>query len=777
MLGTHHRPSKALVVHQGLQDLTEYFKRPRVIARGSFATGAYGTALSVSPSTNSIFTTIFPDALTRLAGVFGVRFKLVFTLQIAANPFQQGVVALCWQYNNGGGHGRYSSPFSATNLPHVRADLSVDTMVQLKVPYFHTQEFIALDTSVGYGTYCLTAITPVSYGAGAANASYTIYCHMEDLELVAVRPEGYTSVIIQSGKPVNEERKLSTAVGIVSKAVRMIGYGIPSIEWLAGPTSWFLEATSGAIRAFGYSKPMVIDVPGRVCPTSATMENNVDVPSICTTVGPMASNALTFGTDFSNTAVDEMAFGYILSQWGQIFLGKLTPSSAATTVVYTTNVSPSSFWFRDGYSTTATGNKGPPVLSGALCNSFFPSHVFNLAQHFRSWKGGFKFRITVAKTKFHSGRLLAYFCPTSSTNVISDSTTAAVAPTGGQTFGHTKVFDLKDNNIFEFDVPYVSAVPYCEFLDSIGSFGLMVSDPLNSAGVVSTSISFLVEVRCMDNFELAIPRTPLYPICSFGTVKVQSGSWEPSSIHIQSEIVSTISDNVSQYTMGEKLMSVKQLLMIPKTFNTTSITSTNPYEKIIMMPWTHVRNVPPSVPGPTQFQDFLFNTAGMLASCYLFARGGTDVHAYTHGGATSSVLLAADASPTDGNRLDTAPFGPGSTTSSNNPRVISVSNNNIHVRFPAYSQFIRWSTIAYNNISAPFLVGSRNIDLSGIVGVTPAVPRLIVNNTSTTLIHLTVLRAAADDAALCHYMGPVPLGLLSALSPVNLDIEAGAQWK
>jgi hypothetical protein len=161
------------------------------------------------------------------------------------------------------------------------------------------------------------------------------------------------------------------------------------------------------------------------------------------------------------------------------------------------------FWFR-AYGALPAVNFFPPRVAPVGTNSIQPSHLFFAANSFKQWRGGVKFRFTFAKTKMHAGRVMVAFAPDNFTknlvDMVSTSTIANVAAYGANgpdPFAYSAIFDLKDGNVFEFEVPYISRTPYSNIGTSIGSLVMYVVNPLVAPSVVSDTIDVLVEVAGM----------------------------------------------------------------------------------------------------------------------------------------------------------------------------------------------------------------------------------------------------------------------------------------
>lgn len=132
-----------------VQDLKEYFRRPRLIASGT-ASNTNIPLVTANITNALLFDTWFPTGRDRLEGVEGVRFTIVATLTVAANPFHGGVLALGYQY---GGVSSDLDQFcrlnlapASTNLPHVRLNVAEETMAQLEIPYIADLDYLVLSS-------------------------------------------------------------------------------------------------------------------------------------------------------------------------------------------------------------------------------------------------------------------------------------------------------------------------------------------------------------------------------------------------------------------------------------------------------------------------------------------------------------------------------------------------------------------------------------------------------------------------------------------------------
>jgi hypothetical protein len=97
------------------QDLKEYFRRPRLIDSG-FCSNTATILVNRDVNFSNVFSIWFPNGRDRLEGVEGVRFTMVFTVTVAANPFHAGTLVLNYQWLQGFGYRHLAEVFFAIRL-------------------------------------------------------------------------------------------------------------------------------------------------------------------------------------------------------------------------------------------------------------------------------------------------------------------------------------------------------------------------------------------------------------------------------------------------------------------------------------------------------------------------------------------------------------------------------------------------------------------------------------------------------------------------------------
>lgn len=766
VLGKYFRPVKFVGKQADIQDLTKFVARPRLISTGTLgATRAKIFQQRLSPAG---MLDLCSGGRARFAGAYGLRYTTVFTLQVAATPFHQGVLALSSEYaQNNVASLRSERSCAATYLPHVRLDLSTNTMAVLRVPFLNFTDFVLRDSPNMYTTVAINSILPVPAITGASAPTYKLYMHLEDVEMYGAVPAATrsatpllasipvtlpASVEPQSGAVLNREfesetHPLSSGLHSASRTVGWIAKGVPSLSSISGPVSWALGRAAGVLRYFGYSRPQITDPPTRVLAIGSTLEHNVDVPTQCIVLAPTSENRLAVSDAFGNSDVDEMSLTYLMGTFSQLCVGKLSTTDAHGALLYGSLVSPSVMWFR-APTAAPYGNIPLPATLASNRTAFQPTTQFFFASMFKFWRGDIRYRFTFAKTKMHAGRVVATYVP-----AFIDTATAVVqypqlSGTGLQPDGYCAIFDLKDGNVFDFVVPYTSPRPFMDFGAHIGSISLCVVDPLLAPSMVASTVDFLVEVAFGNNVELGFPRGVQHPV-NIATITEQSGKLLPAT-----------TPTVTEYTMGESINSVKQLIMLPKTTRTA-------YKGIVhdvdMMPWHYmpqqlVSNVLTDVHES-------YGYGGNIASCFVFVRGSTDYHVYQSQDANNVSACVMMRDITTGNEAIATqlPF-------------LCAHDGTLHFRCPSYQHTIRVPSWAYRSITnwqcsfQPDGGASPKQDISFAAAdleaeyATPLVlPRIrLAYNVpagDTSKAEVLFRRQAGDDAMLAHFIGPPPVRL------------------
>lgn len=792
---------------QEVQSVKDYLARPRLIISGSLTPSAgnfYNYNIKTAIDLRTLLTTVHWD---RLRGAVGFRATLKFTLVVAATPFHQGIVNLSWQYA--------TSSLDSTNYtravfypmsvqtPHVRLDVSEQTMVSLDVPYVCHTEYFPIDgnneISLYYGCVSLTKLTNPRVIVGQSAPEFSLYLSLHDIELVGAVPYTASAVTLQSGRtpiesvPRRGPAPLTGGVSEVTREIRKSGLvgkvlesganvaryasHIPGLSAVGGTADWFLRSASKVASAFGYSKPNDENKPTRINRIQNAGDTHVDVPFQGYVTGPFQSHKLAVNSAVGCTDEDQMAFDYVLTKPSIIYRGQMAEADTQGSLLYGSLVCPEHFWFRDReLGGTALGNIAMPNTSTLTTNVILPSNLAYVANNFRYWRGNLKFTVTFSKSKMHGGRVqFAFFPYWALPNATSKLGTTVNGPenAGGlvQPSGLTTVFDLRDGASFEYVVPYISLDPYMAVDGTIGSVTMIVIDTLKAPGVASSTVDFIVEVAAEPGFELAVvaPAT-LNATAVNGTTAIQ---WQSGS-----EPIVSVASDASQSVIGEKFNSLKQLAMVPGWFigdlnNASTVRAT-------ATPWYKLNAVPNAIPMGSTVNDtalFLGNPCMRVASMYSFVNGSTIYTYFRDGGPTVNATCSAYTASNTGGALiaDVAGLW---NKAQNSSAALTVLESAETSRFsvPSYSRYMR---LPMTQMVAA-LGGWQRTLAPGGDGTVPYNPAfmsnrvdLFIRNNSGSTRRFAIGRAAADDARASQFVGAPPCAIYPSTATVS-PVASGA---
>lgn len=772
------------------QDIKRYFERPRLVTTTTAATTRSSLA---SFNVNNPITQFWPaNAIQRLNGVYGYRCRLKWTVTLAATPFQQGMVALSWQYGTASNAGvnisRALFPPLVTNLPHTRLDFSDNTMAELDIPYLSSYEYFELaNTSTsggdnaanlyGFGVFGLTQILPYYTLTTVSAPVLRVYLSLHDMELFGAVPVAASAIIPQSGMTKHMDKQTNkTKTGSVSSflnktskvadTVAVVGglAGAPVLAATSATVGWLAGKLAHTAASLGYSKPVSEQPVCAMYPNDANYEFHVDQPTVDRVISPYQSNRLAVDDKQSGTDIDEMTLPFILGQYAQAYVGEISTTDGSGATLYATNLCPTSMWYRSRPTARAGGNLPIPSGASLTTNCFCPTPLCYLGQMFRYWRGSIKFRFSFAKTKFHAGRVMAAYIP-STRDVTNTGVVSPVVPTPEftsgllQPFQYSTVFDLRDDSSFEFIVPYVSTRPFISTLGSVGGVTLTVMDPLLVSGEITGTIPYLVEVCAGEDFELAdfvgSGLAPASTINSAGLVAFQSGLTD---------------DKVTQYTSGEKYSSCKELMMIPYTAAVTI--GPGAFVKTTMPQFYYAPRITAAAPMPNNTTALAAcSTQHCITSMYSFCAGGTTYGAYFTRPQDKLALFQQYLYDTNNpvlSRGDTR-----CKVGAHKTKIISTGYNaSLYAKAPSYQKNVMIPT---DRGSWPGNWTGTNEVIAGAIE-NPALYNFYAFNGAATNNIAYLTYAASDDARCWAYNGPPPCWLLQTTQTADLDAGNTGVW-
>jgi len=548
-------------------------------------------------------------------------------------------------------------------------------------------------------------------------------------------PDGLSQITTQAGEDAMQERPLSTLLMAASRVSNSVGRLIPSISSVAVPSAWVLAAAGQLASSFGYAKPQTTVAPVRMYSYVGANEQNVNGAVMTSNLGLFMDNAVTAQPGFAGSDVDEMAFEYVLSRMCCIYVGLLsiTDPEGLTLVKYSCRLDPSCLFFQNTGGNTLSSFASLATASSGQGNGFLPSPICALANCFAYWRGGFHFRFKIAKTKFHTGRLLFSFIPIAGLGSYTPypaypNALGAANPLTMQFMSW--VWDLREGNSFDVKVPWQCNTDYLDNGYGMGYLNVYVLDKLTGPDTVATTVPFNVEVCALPGFELAVPCTPYCPPApASGTLLIAQGG-------------------IDEFAIGERVLSIKQLISKACGYAIGGTTNAPAFSVPTWYNWIDVN----TTWGWSGTSQRIICTTGLtkkiipnchyFARWYAYARGGTNIHVPINGSGIMAATFIPDRLPV---------FNP----IANNAQYICGAGQGLHVRMPFNSQTSR-STIA-----GPAAQASSNHNTTTLQWGSPT-----ANGTAVYL-------AAADDAQLGYFLGPLPLAFNCAVSAVPVMLDDG----
>lgn len=545
----HVRDLSSLSLIETDLSVVSFLKRPTLYRSGTFSsTDSYGNLNGVAftpwhvPSAMIASSTLH---LEKLKGILGMRAKTIVTVVVNATRFTQGLYGLFYVPSGGaaiGYHDRIRSaylarPVTRSQLPHVKIDLSCDTKVELEIPYVSSYNFLDL-TNITSQPATLTGDmgslvlapwdTTTVLAPSSESAKFSIYFRFEDISLIGATLVPQMDISSMEAKSKNAGPIQVTAQK-VSKAASMFTK-VPLISDYASSVVWASNMIAGVASVFGWSRPTNHSHYIRNKRKPLGYLSNVDELDNSDSIGLFASPSVDVAPGFSGTDIDELNIKQFCSRYGYLSSFEWNTAQSSGSSLKTIFNSP------EQYLTVA--------------NNLYYIPLSYMTTLFKMWRGSIKYRFTVVRTEFHSGRLEFRFQPTGYTT----------ARTGGYTWGpylYRHIVDIREHNSFELEIPYISNSTYLNIEMFTGLLEVYVVDPLVGPSSVSDKVTVIIEVCGGDDIEFSIPReikyTPVYNVtpqmdCSIASSVIGNGS-RPRDTIVPAKMA-----------MGERILTLRSLL-------------------------------------------------------------------------------------------------------------------------------------------------------------------------------------------------------------------------
>ncbi len=426
------------------QSLVDFLKTPLNLSTVTVDTATTGDfqTLSLPGAMNS-----FTPWTSKLQNIRFLRADILLEFYINPQPFAKGrlwVYFIPFQAKLGT---KLSAIGDANVFAYqgVEIDVGTSSRPSLLIPYCAPSLYFDLLQGTGYlGQLRYRVIDPLTGTATSEKFQLTTFVSLRNVS-TTIRAAVPSPLIGQS----QEEAVVAAKEGLISGSFKRIG-GIghlweatPVVGPYAAKLGWFADMVAGTAASFGFSKPQNLQTPlltERTVCKGLTNTDSVDVGSVM--LGMSARNEVTVDPNLFSSSVCEMDLSFILSRPSLVKRITWNVSDLGGTQLATMPVTPH-------FSDSATpGGTQPATLLSFVANNF------------QLWTGSLRYRISVVKNKFYSGRLEVSFW---------SGQNAPVAATLSNPVPRWEI-DLSTSSELLIEIPFNSAFPWKPLYNSTTTF-------------------------------------------------------------------------------------------------------------------------------------------------------------------------------------------------------------------------------------------------------------------------------------------------------------------
>lgn len=541
-------------------------------------------------------------AWNRLRGALGYRMTLKFRLQVVASPFSSGLYKMFWVPQH------FHSRIDTAQLAHlsqtkgVEINLQDNTEAELIVPYTHFVDYLPTRQSDWvatdrYGTLYVAPMIPAFAGGSVPSVSATLWVSMHDIEIEGKTAYNVIDGTIQSFKVYDGNVQaygavisgVAAATGVAAKVSETVFSKLSAnaketkeengtmakvanvggmLSRVIGNTAWFAEILGQTAMAFGFSRPIIkepLKYVRRSTWFNPGQDVGLDVLPLATQTDCTIKCIKGIGSD-----VDEMALVNFVSVPSAIGRFDMTPAKTENAVLFYTDVTPMACFYNASGITNKNNNPAIVTATGSL-GLLYPSPLFYAGQSFAQWRGSIKFTFKVAKTRYHSGRLKISYLPYAQQTT---STAVKVQDFSLPIDNITKIWDLRESSECEFVCPYMAPWYWTQNFQVSGTLAVEILEQLIAPDTVTQTLTFLVYASGEKDFEFSMPIAPRFTPLTTSESNYQVANFTypgsgPSTLVsiedgvIESNSLVTQDREGSQVTIGESILSIKQLISRP----------------------------------------------------------------------------------------------------------------------------------------------------------------------------------------------------------------------
>lgn len=456
----------------------------------------------------------------------------------------------------------YNDFIELTQRPHVYIDPTMDQGATMSLPFFWYKNWLNIVDSewTNMGQMRLDIMVPLRHAnGGTGDVSYSIYVWAEDVKLSAPTTMNSNSLVTQSGDEIGK--------GIISKTASNIAHAmgklqeVPIIGPYAKATSLVSSSVADISRAYGYSRPPILDAIKPVRPTTYGNVANTDADDFSQKLSLDSKNELTIDSrTLGLSGNDEMTIKSIATRQCYYTQFEWLTTREQETMLFNTYVTPML------YATNSTVE----LHMTASCFAAIP---------FKYWTGSMKYRFQIVASPYHKGRLKIVYDPGTITTTTSEYNIA-----------FTRIVDISKERDFELTVTWAQesafkeveliSTGYVPFSTSTqlpvartynnGVLAVYVVNELTAPAVDPTDVTIIVSSSAGDDIEFAVPtQRTLASYSYFPTppLTVQSGEvgemcddCPGQAEELDSYSIPSQPNHLFDVYMGEKIVSFRSLI-------------------------------------------------------------------------------------------------------------------------------------------------------------------------------------------------------------------------
>lgn len=344
------------------------------------------------------------------------------------------------------------------------------------------------------------------------------------------------------GPPAETEKKSHSISSALSAGATVLDVAshVPVLSDFAGPTAWALRAASKVASAFGFSRSPIDETPRIVTSYSMPYASNVEGPDVSMPLSLTIQPTLKFEPKLGGKNEDEMAFKAFLTKFGFHDVVNLATSAAAGANLMSMQLG---------------------VMYKTSDEAIYPKPYHLCASLFNWWRGNYRIRVKFVKTKMHTARIAFCFFP-------GETAAAALADTE---YVHRDIVDISAVDELTYELPFTSQYPYLSTTSSdrngiYGTFQIILVNPLQAPSSVANNINMIIETAMAEDAEF------VGPAMSFLSLPVAQAGETNGLVRISTLADAGISPpqtETAQLCVGEKIMSLRQLIRYPGNLSMT----------------------------------------------------------------------------------------------------------------------------------------------------------------------------------------------------------------